>query len=805
MIKNSLKIALRGFKTQSLFTTFNLVSLVTSIMVIYIAIAYLKFETSYDEFHKNSDDIYRLGITMRSQDYSVVGFGNWNDSDGKNQVNQIARLSNLSNIKSATHFITNTNSEYIRFDDKELTIKDILSTNTPKSFSEIFTWNLLAGTFENFYQNKNSVLLTESVANRLISNYGNALINKTIKIAGENYTVAGIIEDVPKNAHFNFSVALHKDRLEYWGSRTYLQAEKGATPQSIEAQINENVAAINPSLVGNTTYRRHFVQPITDIHLKSNILYELKTPGNINYIYLIGFFALFILGICVFNYSNFTLAIKTKQSKNIGIKKVIGASAGSIRRQFIFEGILLAVIAVPIAVLLLPIVIPSFNNLMGVQLETSFITNYQTYLIILILGVIVGLISSILPAFNLSQKSAKSLFQDRLKEKGFKDFSIRKYLVVSQFVIIIGITAISYFIQSQVDFIINKDLGFDKENIVYVNTSPDNLDVFQQKLKLIPEVRTVANGSSLAIGTFNQLDYKIEGVDVIYDDANQLYMDYNALNAYGLKTTLPENVLNDVNNQKRRTIINRTAAQKIAKIKNIPEENVIGLTIISEPGYTDENGNVGFPFTIDGIFEDINLFSLREKIKPYFIILSNRVRMNGMSIIALNEGNIEDGLTKINKAYNELNEPFPIEVQFLDTNYQELHAQDKQVGKLVFFLNFIAVFLSLLGVIGITLLLIVGRTKEIGIRKVLGASIASILKISIKEYVSFIGVATLIAWPIVMLTIKDWLSNFAYRITINHFVVFGVSVSIFLVTVFVVGLVSLKTATANPVDALRTE
>ena len=378
-------------------------------------------------------------------------------------------------------------------------------------------------------------------------------------------------------------------------------------------------------------------------------------------------------------------------------------------------------------------------------------------------------------------------------------------MVVSQFVIIIGITAISYFIQSQVDFIINKDLGFDKKNIIYVNTSPDNLDVFQQKLKQIPEVRTVANGSSLAIGTFNQLDYKIEGLDVVYDDANQLYMDYNALDAYGLKTTLQENVLNDVNNQKRRTIINRTAAKKIAKIKNIPEENVIGLTIIGEPGYTDENGNVGFPFTIDGVFEDINLFSLREKIKPYFIVLSNRVRMNGMSIIALNEGNIEEGLTKINSAYNELNESFPIEVQFLDTNYQELHAQDKQVGKLVFFLNFIAVFLSLLGVIGITLLLIVGRTKEIGIRKVLGASITSILKISIKEYVLFIGLATLIAWPIVMLTIKDWLSNFAYRIDINHFIVFGVAVSIFLVTVFVVGLVSLKTATANPVNALRTE
>jgi len=585
----------------------------------------------------------------------------------------------------------------------------------------------------------------------------------------------------------------------------YLQAENAATQTKIEAQINKNIATLNPSLVGNTTYKNHFLQPIEDIHLKSNILYELKTPGNINYLYLVSFFALFILGICVFNYSNFTLAIKTKQSKTIGIRKVIGASRGSVIRQFIFEGVLLALISVPLAVILLPLVVPKFNALMGVKIETSFVENFQVYFAILLLAVIIGLVSSILPALNLSQKSAKSLFQDRLKEKGYKDFSVRKYLVISQFVIIIGITVISYFIQSQVDFIANKDLGFNKNNIVYASVSPDNLDVFQQKLKQIPEVETVANGSTLAIGTFNQLTYKVEGLETIYDDANQLYMDYAAIQAYELKTTLQKSIFENSENQQRRTIINRTAAKKIAAIKKITEEELIGTTIISEPDYTDAEGNVGFPFTIDGIFEDINLFSLREEIKPYFIIISNRVRMDGNSIIALNSENTTSGLDKIYAAYKTLNEPYPLEIEFLDTNYQELHSQDQQVGKLVFVLNFIAVFLSLLGIIGMTLLLIVGRTKEIGIRKVLGASIASILKISIKEYLFFIALATVIAWPIAIVVVKNWLSNFAYRININHFAVLVISLAVLLVTFIVVGLVSLKTAISNPVDSLRTE
>lgn len=805
MIRNSIKNALRSFKTQALFTTFNLVSLVASIMVIYIAVAYLKFETSFDKFHENSDTIYRLAKTIRSQDYSIIGFESWNNSDGKNQQNQIGRLANLPSVTSATHFITETSLDYVRFNDKEITTRNILSTNTPESFTNIFTWNLISGTFEGFYNNKNTVLLTESVAKKLVSNYNSELINKTVEIAGEKYNIAGIIEDVPKNSHFDFSIAVHKERLDYWGSHVYLQAVNGKTQSFIEQQINENIAILNPSLIGNATYKKHFLQPITDIHLKSNILYELKPPGNINYIYLIGFFALFILGICVFNYSNFTLAIKTKQSKTIGIKKVIGASKNSVIKQFIFEGVLLSLIAVPLAIFLLPLVVPSFNNLMGVKLQIGLFGNYQVNLAIILLAIIIGLISSILPAINLSNKSAKSLFLENLKEKGFKDFSVRKYLVISQFVIIIGITAISYFIQNQVDFIANKDVGFNKENIVYAQTSPENLTIFQQKLNQIPEVKTVANGSSLAIGTFNKLNYKIVGIDIVYDDANQLYMDYKALTAYDLKTTLPKLVFENTENQQRRTIINRTAAKKIAKIKNIAENEVIGLTIISEPDYTDDDGNIGFPFTIDGIFEDINLFSLREEIQPYFITVSNKVRMYGSSIIALNDNNKAAGVEKIYKAYDELNEPYPLEIEFLDTKYQELHAQDQQIGKLVFILNLIAIFLSLLGIIGITLLLIFGRTKEIGIRKVLGASIASILKISLKEYVLFIVIATLIAWPIAVLVVKNWLSNFAYRIDINHFAVLIISIATLVITFIVVSAVSFKTAISNPVDALRTE
>lgn len=282
-------------------------------------------------------------------------------------------------------------------------------------------------------------------------------------------------------------------------------------------------------------------------------------------------------------------------------------------------------------------------------------------------------------------------------------------------------------------------------------------------------------------------------------------MDYAAIEAYGLKTTLPKSILNTLEEQPRRTIINRTAAEKLAAIKKVTPNQLIGTTIISEPEYVAEDGTAGIPFTIDGIFEDINLFSLKEKIQPYFIVVSNRVRMNGTSIIAFKPGGMAKGLDKVQVAYDKLKEPFPLEIQHLDTNYENLHAQDKQMGQLVFWLNAIAIFISLLGIIGITVLLVLGRRKEIGIRKVLGASVVSILKISVKEYLTFIAVATVIAWPISYAVVEKWLSNFAYRINVNHFAFVGLSIMIMFGTILVVGLVAYKTAISNPVNSLRTE
>ena len=806
MFKNSLRIALRSLKGNPLFTFLNMTSVVIGLLVIYIAIAYLKFENSYDEFHTNSEDLYRVVRTYRAQDYAVVGFGNWNSSVGDEQRKQISGIKSIDGIENATQFFVTNDAEYLRYGDLQIEQDKILSTNAPDGFVEMFTWDILSGSFDRFKRLKNTVILNATTANKLKgTNDYNSLIDKSITIADQTYTVAAIIKDVPKNSHFDFNIVTHIDRIDYWGSHMYVQLIPAANPDIVEKQYNAEMLKIDPALATNKTYKGNFFQKMTAIHLKSNILYELKTPGSANYMYLIGAFGILIILITLFNYANFTLALKTKQSKVIGVRKVLGASSRRIASQFLLEAVVLVLLSLPLLLAAIYMTIPFFNAFMEVELANNPFQEMGMLGIVLVVSVLIGLLASLAPAILLSSKNTLSLFREKLNEKRFERFSMRKYLIVSQFAILIGVTSVSYFMYKQIRFIEDKDLGFQKEGILYTFTSPDNLDVFQQELEAIPEIKKVGNGSSFGIETFNNVRYKLEGLETVYEDSNQFYLDYDAIEAYDLKTTLAPSIFENVEEHTRRTLINRSAAERFAKLKGITANEMIGTQIITEPDYQNEDGSYGFPFVIDGIYEDINAFSLRESVAPYFITISDRVRMGGMSIVSYDTNVTESTIEKINAAYATMDNTFPLSIEFLDENFQQLHAKDTKTAILVFILNGIAIFLASIGIIGITLLLIVGKTKEIGIRKVLGASVTQILQLSVKEYVSFVIIGLIISTPLAWWVTQNWLNNFAYRVDIQPLTFLFVALAVLTLAATIVSIVSYRSAAANPVESLKTE
>lgn len=803
MLKNNFKIAIRSYIRNRKFTSLNLLSLIIGLFVAYIGISYISFERSYDSFHENSDNIYRLARTYRAQDYSVIGFPNWSDGSAEEQLRQAQVFKSSPGIEEVTQFILSPYTEYIQFEENQIQNDGILTTNTAEGFVKMFTWEPVLGTLDNFSFGSNKVLLTASVAEKLfgpdfISQRN--LINSSIQIGGESYELAAIINNVPVNSHFDFEVALSNERIDYWGSRIYLQTNENSDFQEVQEQLNRTIADFNPRLAKDELYTAHFLQPITSIHLNSNILYETKTPGNRNYITLISFFAGFILIITLFNYANLTLAIKSKESKTIGVRKAMGAQNSMIVGQFLMEGVLLSFIAIPFVGILISLVIPQFNNLMGTSISNNLINEPVIFVTLVGLAIVIGLLASISPAIYLGLRGAVGLFKEDLKQHAFQQFPIRKYLVISQFVILIAITSVSFFISKQLQFVEGKDLGFKKEGILYAYSSPENIEIFQQKLRQIPGVIAVGSGSSFGLPTFNQLTYKVEGVETVFDDSNQLYLDFEAFKAYELKTTLTEIPTSRV------TLINRTAAEKFAAIKGISTEELIGSQIITEPEYTnEETGQIGFPFTIAGIFEDINLFSLHERVDPYFLTLSESVEMNGRSIVSYYPENTSEVLTAVNSIYGELNEPFPLELEYLSENVEKLYTQDRKTADLLFYFNVIAVILASLGIIGITIFLTFARKKEIGIRKVLGASVLSIIQSSTKEYLVLIGIAFFIAWPIAFYASNSWLSNFAYRIEINQLVFLAVGFITFAFTAVLVGTIAYQAALKNPVQSLKND
>jgi putative ABC transport system permease protein len=803
MFKNYLKIAFRGYLRNRKFTALNLMSLVAGLFVAYVGISYISFENSYESFNENSDQIYRLARTYRSQDYSVIGFSNWSDDTAESQQGQAETFKSSPGIENVTQFITSPNTEFIRSGESQIQSDGILTTNTPAGFVNMFTWEPILGTLENFSSDTKKVMLTASVAEKLFgSDYSSqsGIINSSVQIGGEDYELAAIIQDVPVNSHFDFHVALSLGRIDYWGSRIYVQTNEKSDFKEVESQLNKTIAVFNPRLAKEELYAGHYLQPIQDIHLNSNILYESKTPGNTNYITLIGFFAGFILVITLFNYANLTLAIKSKESKTIGVRKAMGAQNSMITTQFLMEGVLLSLIALPFVGLLISLVIPQFNALMGTAISNNLITEPMTFLTLLVLAILVGILASLSPAIYLSMRGAVSLFKEDLKQSSFQQFPIRKYLVISQFVLLITISCVSYFISQQLLFVEGKDIGYKKEGILYTYSSPENRGVFQQRLRQISGVIAVGNGSSFGIQSFNQGTYQLEGLETVFDDSNQLYLDFEGIKAYELETTLKEKP------GARTTLINRTAAEKYANLKGIIAEDLIGMQIVTEPEYIDEeSGQIGFPFTIGGIFEDINLFSLHEKVEPYFLTIYENVEMDGRSIVSYNPENAAAVLAAVNSIYSDFDEPFPLELEFLSENVSQLYAQDRQTADLLLYFNIIAVFLAALGIIGITIFLTMARKKEIGIRKVLGASVFSIIQSATKEYLILVGIAFLIAWPIAYYAANSWLSNFAYRIEINQLVFASIGLMTFAFTAVIVGIIAYQAAQANPVNSLKSE
>lgn len=805
LLPNYLKIVARNFMRKSTYTAINVIGLIIGILAVAVVFLYLRYETSFDEFHSKSDQLYRMGQKYRSQDYSVLGFQEYWSTSGETQINQIKGLQSLPGVADATQFFIFDAEAFVRTNDKKLEIGQILSTNAPSSFFNMFDFPFVLGSAESASETYKKAVLTQSTVEKL---YGEDwknldLLSQEIEVEDSLYQIAGIIEDIPKNSHFEFNILLHQKKIGYWGARTYLQLSEGANTADVLAHARGEVDKFNNRIAESELFKGFLLQPITSIHLESDLLYEIKPPGDKRYLYAFGIIGLIIVLITITNYTNLSIAMNAGRNREIGMRKVMGASRKSVTWQFLMEALLLALLVTPVVTLLLELILPLFNDFMGVALDNIFVTQ-PAYLLILLSGALfIGLLAGIYPAFYLSARDIQDLFKkDGIKTKR-RGFSVRKLLITFQFMLLIGLVSVTYFINQQIEFIESKDLGYRSEGIVYVELPYEQYGKFKHTIKQSPIIKNVGTGSFLGRNPFNQTTYKLDHTDEVYDDATNIWMDYEAVKAYGLKTSVDELLENPEQAPEELFLINETAVEKLKILYNLDRDDLLGRSLIEEPEFIQEDGTVGFPRTINGFFNDINLFSLREKVEPYFLNLQQTRDSASRAIIHFEAGRVSDVMNLITNAYDELETNSPLDYQFQEDNLASLYEREQRIARLSIYLSAIAVILAIIGLIALSAFLTSLRRKEVGIRKVLGATTWQIVHLFNKEYFLLILIGLLIAGPLAYFAMDKWLATFAYAINIKPIVFVFIALITLAITILSVSWVALQSAVSNPAESLK--
>jgi putative ABC transport system permease protein len=808
LLPNFLKVALRSFKRKKVYTSINFLGLVIGLLTACFVVLYINNELSWDDFHSKSDRIIRLGSEFRSQEYSLLAYKDYYNTPREEQVNQTEAIKNTIGVEDLARFWIFGGSSYLETGDRRFVQDGILTTNTPSGFFNLFDWKFIHGSVEQFSSSINKAVLTEETA-RKISSTGpfslSELIGQSFVLDSTSYEIAGIIQDIPSNSHYDFNVALNDSKIEYWGARTYALLEENADPETVKKRWESKVSEINPRMVESGLFKSYVIHKLGDIHLEANALYELKPPGNPRYLWIFGIIGAVILLITFTNYTNLSVAMYAGRNREIGMRKVLGADRLQIACQFLIESLLLALFCIPAVMMLLSFLLPYFNNFMGIQISNLFLESPLYFLMLISASAFIGLIAGAYPSLVLSGKKIRHLFNKQLSKPTLRGFTLRKGLITFQFVLLIGLGSATYFINSQLNYINNKDIGYAKEGIVYVLMEDgESYRQFRSKLTSLPSIYEVGTGSALARNTYNQTTYRLDGYDEIFDDAYNLWMTPSAVRAYGIETSIEKMLSDSTGIPNEVVLINQTAAEKFSSVLGVEKQDLIGRTYRTEPRYTQEDGTVGFPATIAGFFEDINMFSLKEEVDPYFLSIRKDV-VGSWAIVSYNTADVSNVMNQIESAYNELGQSFPFITRFQSDRLANLYEQDQRVGTLTIYLSLLAFLVAVLGLVGLAAYLTTLRRKEIGVRKVLGASSWEILLQLNREYVYLVGISLLIAGPIAYYAVSTWLSNFAYRIDVNLFVFPGIAIFTLFIAILAVSSQTAKATQMDPVSALKND
>ena len=805
MYRSYFKFAIRGMWRQKASTAFNLLGLVLAFTVCGLIYLHLNQEMSFDKFHERSEDIYR------------VAWMNKNPQTRTPHPMAQAMVADIPEVEAAVSLspiygpgLTKVTIP-ITLEKSNITFEEPNGFFADSTFFKVFDVQFIEGNPETALQGVNGVVISKSMADRYFGSekaIGNRL---SFGPNTDMLEVVGVVEDFPLESHFHFNFLISymtlkalsfNDAWMSWddfGHFNYVKLRAGASGKAVEAKIPEFVTSyLNWSDDELESLRQGEVkfalQPITDIHLKSNIRWELESNSSMSYLIIYGVSALFILLISIINFVNLSTARSAQRLKEVGVKKTLGATKQQLLSQFTLESFLISILALLIALFAIHGIESSFNQLVSGHISADRILTAQPLSFLIFITVLTAVLAASYPSIYLNNLKPGDILKGFSGQK-IGGFKVRMTLLGVQFIAAVIMIAGSLIISEQIRFIKNKDLGFTADNLVMIDIDnwEDRSDILKNRFRQISGVIDASTISNPPGGQFNQHPIYAASDLTKSVDALEIYADKEALDVLGLELKegrfLDKNMTADASGTS--FVMNETAIKELGLTSGVGE-NVVWVD--------NENRIKG---QIIGVVKDFHLQSLHTPIRPLIMIL--KPKNYNKLLVKLEDADISESLLAMETAFGEIYPEANFEYSFLDQRIEGLYQEESKTLLLTTLLSGISIFLSIAGLMGIVMIVIKQRVKEIGIRKVMGASIVQILFMINTRFLIIGLVASLIAVPITFSLMSSWMSNFTYQNGISPWVflltAFGLLILIFLT----ISMISLRTARSNPVLALRNE
>ncbi|MFC2096864.1 ABC transporter permease [Bacteroidota bacterium] len=786
MIKSNIKIALRNFLSQKGYSLINISGLATGLACCIIILLYVDFKLSFDKDWENSENIYRLTTDMT-----------W--ADGTTEPTALstsapARVlpAQFPEIKAAVRFQMSGNV-LMEIDNKQPYFEGGLLFGDSTVF-KVFNHPLVIGDPDKVLVKPYSIVISREKAQKYFGN--NPAIGKIIRINDQNdWTVTGVMENIPSNTHLRYDFIASSASNDSFNSDnwmnvsliTYILLEDHTNQDEFELKI-QNYCKENLGNIDKVIKLR--LQKITDIHLHNDRTYETGTTSDINHIYLLSAVAILILLIACINYMNLSTARLSRRSKEIGVRKVLGAKRISIIWQFIVESIIITFFSLFIAIVLIETFIPGFNNL----LQTNIYLNYNKWLIKLIfIAIAVGFISGSYPAIYMSGIKPAQIFQAKIRGGKGSSF-IRKFLVVFQFGITITLFICTNTIFRQLNYLNNSELGFDKEKIIsnwiWNSQKLNKGNVLKSQLLQYPQISNVSFANSqpgLFMGKDNYIPENYENHIPLYS----ITADYDFAKTMGLEIVNGRDFSTDFSTDSLGVLINEAAA------KYFGWDNPIGKEIIWSVYDLNTTGEV------IGVIKDFHFLSMHQAIEPLIIRADQPNQPN--LIIRLANKNKTESINKIKNLWKEFDPVYPFDHSFMDDDYESLYTAENQLSKILTWFTIITLIIACLGLFGLSAYMSEKRNKEIGIRKVNGATESLIIILLSKEFSKWVLLSIPIAFPLSWLVMNKWLQNFEYKVNISILTFLISTIAALIIAFLTTSYQAWKAARKNPVETLKCE